>query len=260
MAIITFSPSRVISCYFLLYLLRESFPVEGFTRQPVSGDCFYRLHQSKHTVDEASKRKSPIEKSGAVLYKTSVFSRNEYSIIRKELASCTKHLQKEDVSSIAKNRLGMTLNPESAVVQVLREGSLRKFVQKSVGYECELSPNLPVELRTYEREGAGMTWHVDDVLYDPPQVEVVWTLENDSDCVTMWKDLVADEVRSIETEPNSAILLLAGGAPHCVTSLKRGKRVILKCAFVRKDSSFRQGLHKNQFQGKQMKKRTKKRR
>jgi len=80
-----------------------------------------------------------------------------------------------------------------------------------------------------------MEWHVDDVLFDPPQVEVVFTLENTSDCRTMWK-LPDGSIRTVETEKNSAILLAAGGAEHCVSSLKNGKRVILKCMFVHQDA------------------------
>lgn len=64
-----------------------------------------------------------------------------------------------------------------------------------------------------------MAWHVDDVLYDPPQIEVVWTLENTSNCQTVWKTNEAT-TRSLETDRNSALLLRAGVTPHCVTSLK----------------------------------------
>lgn len=93
--------------------------------------------------------------------------------------------------------------------------------------------------------GAGMDWHVDDVLYDPPQVEVVWTLENTSDCTTRWITGVEETI--IETDPNSALLLRAGGVPHCVTPLKRGRRVVVKCAFCSKHAVFRQDNMVMQF-------------
>jgi hypothetical protein len=93
-----------------------------------------------------------------------------------------------------------------------------------------LSGEVPVEVRVYEKKGSGMEWHVDDVLYDPPQVEVVLTLENTSDCQTVWKH--RDSLNRIETEVNSAILLQAGGVEHFVSSLKQGRRVILKCAYI----------------------------
>ena len=99
------------------------------------------------------------------------------------------------------------------------------------------------QMRVYEKKGAGMDWHIDDILYEPKQVEVVLTLHNDSDCVTMWQPHSSKTttgtalvppvfVEEVETEPNSAILLRAGGVKHKVSPLKRGRRVILKLAFV----------------------------
>ena len=192
-------------------------------------------------------RKSLLEKSGAVLYRKSVFSPEELAVIRKEVSTCMKYLQEECSSSIAQKRYGATLPTDSSVVKLFKTGSLHRLMEKATGKVCELSSDIPVEIRTYEREGAGMAWHVDDTLYDPEQIEVVWTLENDSDCKTLWKEVGTEQLHSVETEPNSAIILSAGGASHCVTHLKYGKRVILKCAYIEQGAVFREGLHKNQF-------------
>lgn len=139
-----------------------------------------------------------------------------------------------------------------------------------------LSPIVPVELRIYEQRGAGMEWHRDDLLYDPEQIEVVFTVENNSDCVTMWEeqhqhkdaetdcnsdidrnrhgsinDEISMERKQVETEANSAIILRAGpdGARHAVSALKYGKRSILKFVFMRKDAVFLEGAtnHVKQF-------------
>lgn len=104
---------------------------------------------------------------------------------------------------------------------------------------CSLSH---CQVRVYEKVGAGMDWHVDDVLYDPPQVEVVYTLENTSDCTTRWKLPSQQESNMVvitkETDPNSIILLKAGIVEHCVTPLKKqgGRRVIVKCAYIAQDA------------------------
>jgi hypothetical protein len=97
----------------------------------------------------------------------------------------------------------------------------------------------------YDKLGAGMDWHVDDVLYDPPQLEVVWTLENTSDCTTRW--ITGGKEAIVETDPNSVLLLQAGGVSHRVTSLKRGRRTIVKCAFCSKHAVFRQDEMVKQF-------------
>ena len=106
-----------------------------------------------------------------------------------------------------------------------------------------------------------MEWHVDDIIYqNTKQIEVVLTLENTSDCCTMWRPhdqpvLPAasttskeedDElstsgsirreqennnssgneefrVESVQTTPNSAILIKAGGVLHKVSPLSYGR-------------------------------------
>ena len=112
-----------------------------------------------------------------------------------------------------------------------------------------------------------MSWHKDECLYDPPQFEVIFTVENNSDCVTMWKknenknknenennindnkkDKNENEMYSSqETHPNSLLLLQAGpdGPEHCVTSLKHGRRVILKCAYIYEGSTYIGGEERN---------------
>ena len=87
-----------------------------------------------------------------------------------------------------------------------------------------------------------MAWHTDDILFDPPQIEVVFTLDNNSNCKTMWKEQRSGTIsnivklREVETEPNSALFLKAGGVEHCVSSLQRGTRTILKMVFVRRNA------------------------
>jgi hypothetical protein len=102
-----------------------------------------------------------------------------------------------------------------------------------------------------------MEWHVDDVIYqNTKQIEVVFTLENTSDCCTMWrphdqpilaaistttssqqedsitsgrkqennnKDNNNFRVESVQTTPNSAILIKAGSVEHKVSSLSYGR-------------------------------------
>jgi len=204
-------------------------------------------------------------------------------------------LKPETPSSVATNRVGFALPPGCRTVALFRSGSLRKLVQQQHRQQqhdvlrrrdtaitsdsdddcdCEydhyeLSRDLPVEVRVYG-EGSSMAWHVDDVLYDPvPQIEIVWTLENTSDAVTIWKlqekrkeesgdsdnndNDNSNIIRSIETDRNSALMLRAGGAPHCVTKLRHGRRVIIKCAFVltssrgNSKSKFRNEEYRQQF-------------
>lgn len=111
-----------------------------------------------------------------------------------------------------------------------------------------------------------MEWHVDDIIYqNTKQIEVVFTLENSSDCCTMWRPhdqpilattrtmsstaakssseeddsiittskntskhddcIISNKyrVKSVQTTPNSAILIKAGGVEHKVSALTYGR-------------------------------------
>ena len=118
---------------------------------------------------------------------------------------------------------------------------------------------------------------IDDVLYSPRQVEIVLTLDNTSDCFTMWRvpkmendDTVINDdgddaspsshctdkttttasagaytVHSIQTVPNSILILESGGVEHKVTPLSYGKRTILKMAFVSKDAVMDESMERH---------------
>jgi hypothetical protein len=220
--------------------------------------------------DHSTNKKSVLEKAGGISYRQSVCTPQEINSMQTEISLVMKrHLTKER-SSIAQNRLGATLTRDqtSETIRILEDGSIYKLVQRLADSsqndfgkrKIELAPEIPVEVRLYEQVGASMAWHQDDIMYDPPQLEVVFTLENNSDCVTMWKmqsnnannnttNTQNDEIHSQETNPNSLLLLLAGGPDHCVTSLKRGRRAILKCAYVYAGATYvgEEGCH--QFGG-----------
>ena len=110
-----------------------------------------------------------------------------------------------------------------------------------------------------------MGWHIDDILYQPEQIEVGLTLENTSDCLTMWKPHDQQQlsnndsdnaqscephhqqqpeyaIQSAQTTPDTALILKAGGAEHKVSSGTVGKRTILKMAFVLEGAVMEQGM------------------
>ncbi|KAL3913790.1 MAG: hypothetical protein SGILL_006354, partial [Bacillariaceae sp.] len=184
-----------------------------------------------------------------VLYRQSVCTKEEMKEIQQEIDQAMKQVSDER-SSIAQGRMGATLSQDCEIAKILQQGCIFSLAQRAVSGETNsklvLAKEIPIEMRIYEKTGASMAWHRDDVLYDPPQLEVVFTVENTSDCVTMWK--VGDDLYSQETHPNSLVLLRAGGPEHCVTSLKRGRRVILKCAYTMEGAKFVGEDYQNQFQ------------
>jgi len=94
-----------------------------------------------------------------------------------------------------------------------------------------------------------MDWHTDDVLYTHPQVEVIFTVFNTSNCRTMYKDKSerGDDLYEVETEPNSVLLVPAGDALHKVSPLKYGKRIIVKFVFNYEHSELLNSCNVAQF-------------
>ncbi|KAL3796105.1 hypothetical protein HJC23_000608, partial [Cyclotella cryptica] len=221
----------------------------------------YNLHHQYH-------------KSGGILYKQSILTPHEYTSIMEEWTSMHLTLMEELESSFATKRIGCRISNDSEIYRILScpEGSLCKLLNGLEAWDEEdreqgrmvIAPDVPIELRIYEKAGAGMEWHTDDILYNPPQVEVVLTLENNSDCCTMWKPRKGIQhleegetthhhgaIESVQTTPNSGLILKAGGVEHKVSPLGMGRRVILKLAFVREgalmleDMAMHASHHKN---------------
>jgi hypothetical protein len=188
---------------------------------------------------------SLLDRSGGLLYRTGIVpSKEEWQSILNEVTSLS--LKPESPSSIAHNRLAVTLSPTtSPLIKRLRDPTfaITKYVQRMIATPSSepyiLAPHIPVEVRSYERIGACMAWHTDDVLYHPkPQVELVLTLLNTSNCRTQWRITETSPMEQVETQPNSLLLLRAGVTPHSVTSLRYGKRLILKCAYCAPDAVY----------------------
>lgn len=201
-----------------------------------------------------------LQKEG-ILYRQSVFDKSELETLRACMTACS--LQPEASHSIAQGRLGAVVSHDNnPLLQLLQDptNSLTRLVQRQYHPDYILAPpeNIPIEVRMYAQPGANMAWHVDDVLYDPPQLEVVWTLDNTSNCQTCWKDRSTSSTTCLESEPNAVLLLVAGQVEHCVTSLTYGKRTILKCAYVHKEA-VRRSVEQRvpQFGGKKKRNRTK---
>jgi len=208
--------------------------------------------------------------AGGFLYRPSVVPCANFDVAVNELfqkdsskpsARLTVPLTNEVSSSVAKHRTGAVISPASHPLtfqHIVDSPDFACLVNRLMSYnnqifsnnvepKWERSTHIPVEIRVYETKGAGMEWHVDDVLYDPPQLEVVFTLENTSDCVTAWEPKGDTKMSEVESEPNSSILLLAGGVPHKVTPLQYGRRVILKFVYVQKGATFLGESFKHQF-------------
>ena len=90
---------------------------------------------------------------------------------------------------------------------------------------------FPIEYRIYPEKSKGMKCHKDIILFDKPQFEVVFTIENTSDSYTSWYDYNG-YLHKIYTKPNSILIVKAGGNTHCVSEFNKGYRSILKLIYT----------------------------
>lgn len=79
-----------------------------------------------------------------------------------------------------------------------------------------------------------MDWHIDQALFEVPQIEVSLTLSNDSDSRVEWVDAAGD-MHSLWLAPNSAFVVQAETLWHRVLPVTSGERAIVKAAFTTTD-------------------------
>ena len=94
--------------------------------------------------------------------------------------------------------------------------------------------NFPIEYRIYPKGSEGMKCHKDTLLYDKPQYEAIFTINNESNSVTQWKDNYG-QIHGLWTEPNSLLIVKANGYEHHVTPPVVGEREILKLIYTQSD-------------------------
>jgi len=111
----------------------------------------------------------------------------------------------------------------SEVVELLKKSTKK--------YEFLRCGDYPVEARLY-LPGAEMPWHRDISLYKTPQLELIYTVSNDSDARTQWAGSDG-AVRSLRPRENSALVFRAGeaGAWHRVVPASQGERTIIKALY-----------------------------
>uniref|UniRef100_A0A7S2BRA1 Fe2OG dioxygenase domain-containing protein n=1 Tax=Octactis speculum TaxID=3111310 RepID=A0A7S2BRA1_9STRA len=176
-----------------------------------------------------SSLKSTEFKTNGILYLRNFFSPETFASVVHESQLLRRQLKKETVS-LARNRLSVPIPPRSTLEGIFVNDDIGQRLSKITGRDIVASSDFPAELRVYQ-PGAMMDWHVDESIYEVPQIELVYTVDNNSDSVTQWR-LPDGTILEERTEPNSLLLVQAQGPMHQVTQLRRGHRAIIKAVFA----------------------------
>ena len=112
--------------------------------------------------------------SVGILYKNQFLPPSTLTSINKTYKTTYKPLLKPDKNSVAYGRTGCEIPLKSTLCSLLHSPTLTSKLRQLTNIQ-NLRPSLivPVEIRRYapKDRNTGMEWHVDDVLFSPPQIE-----------------------------------------------------------------------------------------
>ena len=163
-----------------------------------------------------------------VWYLPNFLDDDEFAAARDACEKLRKRMKRDH--SFATGRLSAVVPPTSALCNAFCNARALRKLRDASGVKDLRPGDYPTEARTY-RPGSSMAWHQDVVLYERPQVELIYTVVNDSDARTEW--VGSDGVcRGLAPPANSALVFEAGGAWHRVRASTVGTRTIVKALYV----------------------------
>jgi len=185
-----------------------------------------KKRQVKRQTKKAKKSKKAINFDNDAVYLENVYEPTAFQQIQ---AQCDgiKTMQPDPK---AQGRLMHILNNTHPLIPHIFNESLINTVRHLTGnHKLHPCPEVPVEYRTYG-PGSFMHWHRDQqMLPDQNQYECVITLKNTSDSETLLD--YKKGIKSLQTKPNSLLVVRANGIKHSVSPTTTGSRSILKVVF-----------------------------
>ena len=166
-----------------------------------------------------------------VYFFTNVLPKEEYHTILEECNLLKPYLKEHNFEKI--KRKYIVIDKNSYLNTIFYGNTFLNYLCPLLGFRVKPSNRLPIEFRLYETGGM-IDWHrdyVDKNFIHCPPIEIVFTLENNSDSKTVWIDDDTNEQHEIITENNSIIITQGNGALHKVTPVSTGYRSIIKIAY-----------------------------
>jgi len=161
-------------------------------------------------------------KKDEVYYIDNFLTNEEYNYIKNYTRSI-KNLKSEKfrlIKPILENKINNIFYSEKYINKI--KEIINEDIKKS---------DFPIEFRVYPTGSEGMKCHKDTLLYEKPQYEMVYTIENESDSYTNWYSYLGWN-NIIYTKPNSLIIVKAQENIHCVSPINNGYRTILKLIYT----------------------------
>lgn len=157
-----------------------------------------------------------------IIYIKNFLKKDDYEIV--------KQLDKEKKNFVYENFRYIKPLKEKIIYDIFYSKKNMRKIQRYLNNKIYPS-NFPIEHRFYHIESKGMNWHKDAMLYEKPQYEAIYTIDNNSNSYTQWEDNYGN-IKKLWTEPNSLLIVKAQGYKHNVTPPINGEREILKLIYT----------------------------
>ena len=204
----------LVTIYFLLYYIMKN----------------KRTKRKKQTKKKKYTKKNKALLNDNIIYIKNFLNKNDYNLIQ-TLNKDMNNFKKENFRYI--RPLNKENNKDKTVYDIFYDDKYIRKIQRKVNPKIYPS-DFPIEHRFYHKESEGMRWHKDTLLYEKPQYEAIYTIDNLSESETQWYD-DKGKLNSLWTDPNSLLIVKAQGYMHGVTPPKSGIREILKLIYTQTD-------------------------
>ena len=165
-----------------------------------------------------------------IYYFKNVLSEKEYNIIKEETKMLDPKLYLEEYKTQKRHIVNVDKN--SVLYNIFYGDKFLNYLANCLGFKVKQLNIVPIDYRKY-MIGDSMNWHRDTILSNNncPQIEVVFTIDNNSDSTTIWIDDKTGMKHEIISEPNSIMITQGGSVYHKVTQVMKGYRSIIKIAY-----------------------------
>jgi hypothetical protein len=124
---------------------------------------------------------------------------------------------------------------------IYNDKNLRNIIKSNFKKDFINNPDFPIEYREYPNGSSGMRWHSDLSMFNPDCLEVVLTIENNSDSKFMWNQ--KGKIKSIKPESNTLVIVKPNTVSHRVSEVN-GNRTILKFIIQFKNSIKKESFYR----------------
>lgn len=168
------------------------------------------------------------------------YNKNKFKKIKRLLSNINL---KNDIRVPSRKSLCLKNNKHKELYDLIyNDNKLKKLITKIYKKKYFNDPDFPIEYRKYPNKSSGMNWHKDLSMFSPDCLELVLTIENNSDSKFFWDE--NGKIKNIRPVENTLVIVKPNTVLHSVSKVN-GFRTILKYIIqfensIKKESFYKQ--------------------